>query len=56
MKRLLVGLILSFVFAGASSGQSGDGEWFNLAYMPSERQELATAVLGGKIYTIAGYT
>ncbi|MEY2505159.1 MAG: trimeric autotransporter adhesin [Verrucomicrobiota bacterium] len=56
MKRLLVGLILSFVLAGASSGQTGDGEWFNLAYMPSERQELATAVLRGKIYTIAGYT
>ena len=56
MKPLLAGLILSFAIAAVSSGQTGDGEWFDLLYMPSERQELATAVLDGKIYVIAGYT
>ena len=35
-------------------GQSG-GTWQTLAPMPSKRQELATAVLNGKIYVIGGY-
>jgi N-acetylneuraminic acid mutarotase len=34
--------------------QSG-GAWRTLAPMPSKRQELATAVLDGKIYVIGGY-
>src|SRR4051812_27447154 len=55
MKPLLMGLVLWFALAAASNGQS-DGEWSNLRNMPSERQELATAVLNGKIYAIAGYT
>jgi N-acetylneuraminic acid mutarotase len=34
---------------------STGGTWFTLAAMPSSRQELATAVLNGEIYAIAGY-
>lgn len=30
------------------------GEWKTLAHMPTSRQELATAVLNGKVYSIAG--
>ena len=56
MNPLFAGAIISFVLAVASSGQTGDGEWSHLQYMPSERQEVATAVLGGKIYVLAGYT
>src|ERR1044071_7973508 len=56
MKPLFAGAMISFLLAVGSSGQTGDGEWTHLEYMPSERQELASAVLGGKIYTIAGYT
>src|SRR3954468_17334817 len=56
MKPFLLGLIISLALVAGSSGQTGDGEWTSLRYMPSERQELATAVLDGKIYVIAGYT
>jgi N-acetylneuraminic acid mutarotase len=54
MKALSGGLIISLLLAGVSDGQTGGGEWQTFAYMPSERQELATAVLNGKIYVIAG--
>jgi N-acetylneuraminic acid mutarotase len=55
MRPFLLGLVVWFALGAASNGQS-DGEWTNLRNMPSERQELATAVLNGKIYAIAGYT
>ncbi len=42
-------------WASAAKAQTSGGEWQTLAFMPSERQELATAVLDGKIYVIAGY-
>jgi N-acetylneuraminic acid mutarotase len=38
-----------------SEGQIGQGSWQNLAPLPTARQELATAVLDGKIYVIGGY-
>ena len=47
--------IAAAVRAGESAAQTNGGEWVTLKYMPSERQELATGVLNGKIYVIAGY-
>lgn len=54
MKGFLAGLVISLLLALVSQGQTGGGEWQTLAPMPSERQELATAVLNGKIYVIGG--
>src|SRR5688572_14777134 len=42
----------SFLTAGIASAQ--EGEWKILAHMPDGRQELATAVLNGKIFAIGG--
>jgi N-acetylneuraminic acid mutarotase len=39
----------------SSNAQAEGGSWQTLAPMPLARQELATAVLNGKIYVIAGY-
>ena len=40
-----------------SARQPGDrGTWSRLAPMPSARQEMATAVLDGKIIVIGGYS
>ena len=47
--------MISLWLAVASRGHAGAGEWQTLAPMPSARQELATAVLNGKIYVIAGF-
>ncbi|MGI8601366.1 MAG: Kelch repeat-containing protein [Verrucomicrobiales bacterium] len=47
-------LLGSFAFIVSVPAQSG-GTWQTLAPMPSKRQELATAVLDGKIYVIGGY-
>src|SRR5207247_903193 len=49
-----VALYFSF-FANTGRGQTGGGSWQTLAPMPLARQELATAVLNGRIYVIAGY-
>ena len=38
-----------------SEAQTPSSSWLTLAPMPSSRQELATAVLNGKIYVIGGY-
>jgi len=42
----------SFLTTGIASAQ--EGEWKILAHMPDGRQELATAILNGKMYAIAG--
>ena len=55
MKGGLVGLSISLLLSTMSSGQTGGGTWQDLAPMPTARQELATAVLNGKIYVIGGY-
>ena len=55
MKGFSAGLIVSLLFASMSGGQTGGGEWKVLPDMPTARQELATAVLNGKIYTIGGF-
>lgn len=55
MKRLLSGLSLLLSFAALARGQTGAGHWEDLASMPAPRQELATAVLNGKIYVLGGY-
>jgi N-acetylneuraminic acid mutarotase len=55
MKGCLFGLLISLLFSGVSGGQTGGGTWQALAPMPTARQELATAVLNGKIYVIAGF-
>jgi N-acetylneuraminic acid mutarotase len=55
MKALWAGLVVSLWLAVATSGQAGGDTWQTLAPMPAARQELATAVLNGKIYVIAGY-
>ena len=55
MKAVSGGLVISLLLAVASDGQTGGGTWQTLAPMPAARQELASAVLNGKIYVIAGY-
>ena len=55
MKPFLGVFVISLVLARVSDGQTGGGTWQTLAPMPSARQELATAVLDGKIYVIGGY-
>lgn len=55
MEGFSTGLILSLLFPIVVGGQTGGGTWQDLAPMPSPRQELATAVLNGKIYVMAGY-
>ncbi len=54
MKTFSVVLSIFNLFALATSTNAG-GTWQDLAPMPAERQELATAVLNGKIYVMAGY-
>jgi N-acetylneuraminic acid mutarotase len=55
MRAVSGGLAIALWLAMESSGHAGAGEWQTLAPMPSARQELATAVLNGKIYVIAGF-
>jgi N-acetylneuraminic acid mutarotase len=55
MKPLSAGLIILLGLLVARETYAGEGSWQDLAPMPSARQELATAVLNGKIYVIAGY-
>lgn len=55
MRAFSAGLLITWFLTAGSGAQTGGGEWVTLKYMPSERQELATAVLNGKIYVIAGY-
>ena len=47
-------LIVSFALMAPLRAQTG-GVWQTLAPMPSMRQEIATAVLNGKIFVIGGY-
>ena len=54
MRGCLVGLSIATLLSGVSGGQAG-GVWQDLAPMPTARQELASAVLNGKIYVIAGF-
>src|SRR5688500_5900089 len=54
MNRVLP-LLLLLVMNVAVSGQAGHGWWKNLSPVPTARQEVATAVLNGKIYVIAGF-
>ncbi|MDP9005003.1 MAG: hypothetical protein M3N12_09480 [Verrucomicrobiota bacterium] len=53
MKVFLASSFISLALSIASRGQDG-GTWHFLPDMPSARQELATAVLNGKVYVIAG--
>lgn len=56
MKKTSCILTLFFwlTFVSGAAAQDG-GIWQTLAPMPTARQELATAVLNGKIYAIGGY-
>jgi len=47
-------LLFCLTFVSGAAAQVG-GIWQTLARMPTARQELATAVLNGKIYAIGGY-
>jgi N-acetylneuraminic acid mutarotase len=47
-------LFFWLAFVSGAAGQGG-GTWQTLAPMPTARQELATAVLNGKVYAIGGY-
>jgi N-acetylneuraminic acid mutarotase len=47
-------LFFWLTFVSGAAAQDG-GIWQTLAPMPTARQELATAVLNGKIYAIGGY-
>ena len=51
---VLLGVLSSFTVVSAGFGQAG-GTWQTLAPMPTARQELATAVLNGKIYVLGGF-
>lgn len=48
-------LLFSILFSVELPAQTGGGHWVPLANMPAARQEIASAVLNGKIYVIAGY-
>lgn len=52
MKGFL-GVLFTSLLA-ATAGNAQDGEWKTLAHMPFGRQELASAVLNGKMYVIGG--
>ncbi|HEV2842047.1 MAG TPA: kelch repeat-containing protein [Chthoniobacterales bacterium] len=54
MKVLPAGVIFSLVLAAASDGQTVGGTWQQLAPMSTDRQELASALLNGKIYVMGG--
>ncbi len=48
-------ILLSFIFeAGAALAQCAAGEWVSLAPMNEPRQEIAAAVLDGKVHTVGG--
>jgi N-acetylneuraminic acid mutarotase len=46
--------VLFISLCAATIGKAQEGEWRELAHMPDGRQELATAVLNGKVYAIGG--
>lgn len=52
---LLAALTLVLLAGSRASPAQPTGAWRNLASVPTPRQELATAVLNGRIYVIAGY-
>lgn len=58
MNRKLVGalsfLLFFWSFTGLVRGQNG-GTWQLLAPMPTARQEVASAVLDGKVYVLGGF-
>ena len=54
MKVLLASSVISVLLLITSEAQNG-GTWQSLPDMPSARQELATAVLNGKIYVMGGF-
>jgi uncharacterized protein (TIGR03437 family) len=55
MKIWVLSLIGTLMVALVSWQNVNRGAWTNLAPMPAARQEISTAVLDGKIYTIAGF-
>ncbi len=54
MKVLLASSVIWVLLSITSEAQNG-GTWQSLPDMPSARQELATAVLNGKIYVMGGF-
>ncbi len=55
MKQLAAMSLALFLMSTSLLAQTGGGEWVPLKLMPSQRQEIATAALNGKIYVIAGF-
>ena len=56
MKTVGVAAVLcSFLLRAELTAQTGGGQWIPRADMPAARQEIASAVLNGKMYVIAGY-
>ena len=53
--RAFSGIFTISLWLAVETGRAGGGEWQQLAPMPAARQELATAVLNGKIYVLGGY-
>ncbi|MFN2476536.1 MAG: Kelch repeat-containing protein [Chthoniobacterales bacterium] len=53
--RFLTAACILVCSASRAHGQGTTGSWRSLAPLPTARQELATAVLNGKIYVIGGY-
>jgi uncharacterized protein (TIGR03437 family) len=56
MKTKCLCYALFLLVAFDSLAQSNRGRWQTLTAMPSARQEISSAVLNGKIYSIAGFT
>ena len=54
MKEFLARSLILLLLLAPCDGQPIAGQWQQLASMPSERQELASAVLNGKIYVLGG--
>ena len=55
MKQIAGFSVLLFLCGANLLAQTPNGQWITLKYMPSERQEISTAALNGKIYVIAGF-
>jgi N-acetylneuraminic acid mutarotase len=55
MKQFAGASLALFLLGKLIMAQTGGGQWVPLKPMPSQRQEIASAALNGKIYVIAGF-
>src|SRR6516162_5353564 len=57
LRECVTGFVGLLVVVGvlAADCPCPEGTWYSLTPMPSRRQEISTAVLGGEIFVIAGF-